>query len=136
MKESLQEVIAHCVSRKQTSLTPSDILLKDISIDELEQLLEQTRELGEAENIYPLTPMQKGMLFHSLFDPNSGAYFQQTMFDLHGDLEIDSFSKSLDGLSQKYDIFRTNFYRGWKDQPLQIIFKTKKSVFNSMTYER
>lgn len=56
--------------------------------------MEQTRELGEAENIYPLTPMQKGMLFHSLFDPNSGAYFQQTMFDLHGDLEIDSFSKA------------------------------------------
>ncbi|MDQ8091444.1 non-ribosomal peptide synthase/polyketide synthase [Bacillus amyloliquefaciens] len=129
LKESLQEVIAHCVSRQQTSLTPSDILLKNITIDELEQLLEQTRELGEAENIYPLTPMQKGMLFHSLFDPSSGAYFQQTMFDLHGDLHIDSFSKSLDGLSQKYDIFRTNFYRGWKDQPLQIILKTKKIGF-------
>lgn len=129
LKESLQEVIAHCVSRQQTSLTPSDILLKNITIDELEQLLEQTRELGEAENIYPLTPMQKGMLFHSLFDPSSGAYFQQTMFDLHGDLDIDSFSKSLDGLSQKYDIFRTNFYRGWKDQPLQIILKTKKIGF-------
>ncbi|WP_416654229.1 non-ribosomal peptide synthase/polyketide synthase [Bacillus amyloliquefaciens] len=129
LKESLQEVIAHCVSRQQTSLTPSDILLKNITIDELEQLLEQTRELGEAENIYPLTPMQKGMLFHSLFDPSSGAYFQQTMFDLHGDLDIDSFSKSLDGLSKKYDIFRTNFYRGWKDQPLQIILKTKKIGF-------
>ncbi|MBV2240847.1 hypothetical protein KQR57_10600 [Bacillus inaquosorum] len=62
--------------------------------------MEQTREWGEAENIYPLTPMQKGMLFHSLFDLSSGAYFQQTMFDLHGDLDIDSFSKSLDGLSQ------------------------------------
>ncbi|MGW8460335.1 non-ribosomal peptide synthase/polyketide synthase [Bacillus atrophaeus] len=129
LKESLQEVIAHCVSQQLTSLTPSDILLKDITIDELEQLLEQTRELGEAENIYPLTPMQKGMLFHSLFDPNSGAYFQQTTFDLHGDLDIDSFSKSLDGLSQRHDIFRTNFYRGWKDQPLQIIFKTKKIGF-------
>ncbi|MCY7931339.1 non-ribosomal peptide synthetase, partial [Bacillus inaquosorum] len=129
LKESLQEVIAHCVSRQQTTLTPSDILLKDITIDELEQLLEQTREWGEAENIYPLTPMQKGMLFHSLFDPSSGAYFQQTMFDLHGDLDIDSFSKSLDGLSQKYDIFRTNFYRDWKDQPLQIIFRTKKIGF-------
>ncbi|MCO4850630.1 non-ribosomal peptide synthase/polyketide synthase [Bacillus vallismortis] len=129
LKESLQEVIAHCVSRQQTTLTPSDILLKDITIDELEQLLEQTSELGETENIYPLTPMQKGMLFHSLFDPSSGAYFQQTMFDLHGDLNIASFSKSLDGLSKKYDIFRTNFYRGWKDQPLQIIFKTKKIGF-------
>ncbi|MBT2572354.1 amino acid adenylation domain-containing protein, partial [Bacillus sp. ISL-51] len=129
LKESLQEVIAHCVSQQQTSLTPSDILLKDITIDELEKLLEQTRELGEVENIYPLTPMQKGMLFHSLFDPNSGAYFQQTTFDLHGDLDIDSFSKSLDGLSQRYDIFRTNFYRGWKDQPLQIILKTKKIGF-------
>ncbi|MGN9865284.1 non-ribosomal peptide synthase/polyketide synthase [Bacillus swezeyi] len=128
LKESLNEIIVHCVSQQQTSLTPSDIFFKDIKIEELEQLLEQTREFGEVENIYPLTPMQKGMLFHSLFDPSSGAYFQQTTFDLHGDLDIDSFSKSLDGLSQRYDIFRTNFYKG-KDQPLQIIFKTQKIGF-------
>ncbi|MCY8701099.1 non-ribosomal peptide synthase/polyketide synthase [Bacillus spizizenii] len=128
LKKSLQEIIVHCVNQQQTSLTPSDVLLKDIKIDELEELLDQTRELGEVENIYPLTPMQKGMLFHSLFDSHSGAYFQQTMFELHGDLDIDSFSKSLDDLSKRYEIFRTNFLKG-KDQPLQIIFKTKKIGF-------
>ncbi|AVF26547.1 non-ribosomal peptide synthase/polyketide synthase [Paenibacillus larvae] len=126
LRASLQEVTGHCASQEHVSLTPSDILLKDITIEELEQLLEQTREWGEVENIYPLTPMQKGMLFHSLYDSNSGAYFQQTRFDLHGDLDMDSFSKSLDEVSQRYDIFRTNFYRGWKDQPLQIIFRNKK----------
>ena len=129
LKASLQNVIRHCVSQEHVSLTPSDILLKDITIEELEQLLEQTREWGEVENIYPLTPMQKGMLFHSLYDSNSGAYFQQTRFDLHGELDVDSFSKSLDEVSQRYDIFRTNFYRGWKDQPLQIIFTNKKIGF-------
>ncbi len=29
------------------------------------------------DDIYPLTPMQEGMLFHTLYDPNSGQYFEQ-----------------------------------------------------------
>ncbi|MCY8443365.1 condensation domain-containing protein, partial [Bacillus spizizenii] len=41
LKESLQEIIVHCVNQQQTSLTPSDVLLKDIKIDELEELLDQ-----------------------------------------------------------------------------------------------
>ncbi|MCP3774857.1 amino acid adenylation domain-containing protein [Paenibacillus sp. MZ04-78.2] len=132
LRDSLQQIVTHCVDQPHSSLTPSDVLLKDITIDELDQLLEQTREFGIAEQIYPLTPMQKGMLFHSLLDPSSAAYFQQTRFDLNGWLDIQRFTESLEALAQKYEIFRTNFYRGWKDQPLQMVWKDKKIGLSSV----
>ena len=36
--------------------------------------------------IYPLTPMQHGMLFHSLLEPGSGVYVEQMSCLLAGDL--------------------------------------------------
>ncbi|KAA6473647.1 non-ribosomal peptide synthetase [Bacillus swezeyi] len=126
LKSSLQQVIEHCADQEQIQLTPSDISLKEMTNDELDRFVQQTQHLGEIENIYPLTPMQKGMLFHSLIDPASGAYFEQAAFDLKGLLDIEAFTMSLSQLAERHDILRTHFYTKWKDQPLQIVFRSKR----------
>ncbi|MEC0182798.1 non-ribosomal peptide synthase/polyketide synthase [Paenibacillus peoriae] len=131
-RTSLQEIIAHCVGRKQQELTPSDVMLKNVTMAELDQLVERTRSIGELENVYALTPMQKGMLFHSLMDAESGAYFEQTTFDLHGRFQVDVFQDSLNHLAQRHEIFRANFISGWQDEPVQVIFRHKDVGF---TYE-
>ncbi|KUP39086.1 non-ribosomal peptide synthetase [Bacillus halotolerans] len=125
LKNSLKEVIDHCTAQKQIQLTPSDISLKDITIAELDQFAQQTKHIGDIENIYPLTPMQKGMLFHSLIDAASRAYFEQASFDLKGDLDIEAFTMSLSQLADRHEILRTHFYTEWKDQPLQIVLREK-----------
>ncbi|MEC3841317.1 non-ribosomal peptide synthetase [Bacillus amyloliquefaciens] len=125
LKSSLKEVIEHCAAQEQIQLTPSDVSLKDITIAQLDQFVQQTQHIGEIENIYPLTPMQKGMLFHSLIDSSSRAYFEQAAFDLKGDLDIEAFTMSLLQLAERHEILRTHFYTEWKDQPLQIVFRKK-----------
>ncbi len=96
-----------------------------MSIGELDQLLIQLPHAGEVENVYPLTPMQKGMLFHSLLDEASSSYFEQASFDLQGELKIDWFKASLERLFETYAVLRTRFYSGWNDTPLQIVYKTQ-----------
>ncbi|WP_369546632.1 amino acid adenylation domain-containing protein [Bacillus velezensis] len=125
LKSSLIQVIEHCAAQEHIHLTPSDISLKDITISELDQFVQQTQHIGDIENIYPLTPMQKGMLFHSLIDSASRAYFEQASFDLKGDLDIEAFTMSLSYLAESHEILRTHFYTEWKDQPLQIVFRKK-----------
>src|SRR2546423_35787 len=44
------------------------------------------------ENIYPLSPVQAGMLFHTLFAPHSGVYFQQRSCRLDGGLDVEAFA--------------------------------------------
>ncbi|ATX83947.1 hypothetical protein CU084_08330 [Bacillus velezensis] len=67
------------------------------------------------------------MLFHNLADTNSAAYFEQMTFDVNGDLNVDVFIRSLESLMQRHTILRTNIYQGWKDTPLQIVYKHKSS---------
>jgi len=51
------------------------------------EVLEQLQHQYEIEDIYPLTPMQEGMLFHSIFEKNSSVYFEQFSYRLHGTLD-------------------------------------------------
>ncbi|WP_159884984.1 non-ribosomal peptide synthetase, partial [Paenibacillus puerhi] len=125
---SLQDILAHCVSKEQSELTPSDVKLAGVTTDELERLIGQTRALGELENVYALSPMQKGMLFHSLMDPKLGAYFEQATFDLKGSFDVAAFKQSLDSLVQRHEALRTNVYGQWKDEPVQVVFRSRKGV--------
>ncbi|MGG1674101.1 amino acid adenylation domain-containing protein, partial [Paenibacillus sp. NRS-1783] len=127
LQSALQEVITLCIAQEQPELTPSDVSFKGLTTGELEQIAEQASRTGELENVYALTPMQKGMLFYNLMDSQSGAYFEQASFDLQGHFNIPAFAASLDVLVQRHTALRTNFYSGWKDEPLQVVYRNKRS---------
>ncbi|EHS59970.1 non-ribosomal peptide synthase/polyketide synthase [Paenibacillus sp. Aloe-11] len=129
LKNHLSEVIGHCVRKERTELTPSDVLLRDISLEEIEELEEHTRHIGSIENMYKLTPMQKGMLFHSLLEPHSEVYFEQAKFEIQGAFYPEDFKRSLKHLMKRHAILRTNFHAGWGDFPIQIVFKERACDF-------
>nr|ABW84364.1 OciE [Planktothrix agardhii NIES-205] len=78
------------------------------------------------EDIYPLSPMQQGMLFHSLYAPDSGIYFQQMICTLRGNLEVAAFEQAWQKIVEKHSIFRTAFI--WKslNKPVQVVYKQVK----------
>ncbi len=78
------------------------------------------------QNIYPLSPMQQGMLFHSLLEPNSGAYIVQISYELHGQLNISAFTQAWQQLIDRHSILRTAFVWDNLEQPLQVVGKTAK----------
>ena len=84
-------------------------------------------------DIYPLSPMQKGMLFHSVYDPGSSVYLEQFCCTIEGALDITCFEKAWNHLIDQYAIFRTVF--NWKDlnQPVQIVLKS--SPIGLSTYD-
>ncbi|NEN81312.1 non-ribosomal peptide synthase/polyketide synthase [Paenibacillus elgii] len=129
LKASLREVVEHCLGKERAELTPSDVLYKELTLEELDALVEQTAHIGEIENVYTLTPLQKGMLFHSLMDPDSGAYYEQTTFTLEGSFEAAVFEESLNALAQRHEVLRANYYSGWQEEPLQVVFRNKRPSF-------
>ena len=45
------------------------------------------------EDVYELSPMQQGMLFHTLYDPAGDLYFEQCIVRVRGELDLDLFAK-------------------------------------------
>ncbi|MDW7617334.1 amino acid adenylation domain-containing protein, partial [Peribacillus simplex] len=127
-KKHLINIIEHCKSQQLVEYTPSDYSDRTLTLDEFESL----RETYEVNNgfkiadIYPLTPMQEGMLFHSLMDNQSSAYFDQTSYIARGSLDIELMQKSFELLVSKYDILRTVIVHKNLDSPRQIVMEERK----------
>ncbi|MCP4151371.1 MAG: non-ribosomal peptide synthetase, partial [bacterium] len=124
-ERNLKKIITYCASRKEIEYSPSDFTYSELSVEALENLLVRY----PLEEIYPLTPMQEGMLFNALYDKNSTAYFEQMSYRLQGQLEGDVVKKSLDKLFQRYDILRTAFWHEIADRPLQAVLKSRDADF-------
>ncbi len=84
---------------------------------------------GKIQDVYTLTPMQEGMLFHALYDRTSAAYFEQMSYRLHGSLNIEIFRKSLNDVVNRYDILRTAFVNKEADRPVQVVLKEREPGF-------
>ncbi|WP_407873315.1 non-ribosomal peptide synthase/polyketide synthase [Paenibacillus melissococcoides] len=125
LKHHLQEVIQHCVAKEGVELTPSDVLQPGMTLEELEALVQRNRLIGDIENVYALTPMQQGMLFHSRLDPQSGAYVNQMLISLQGELDPTALERSWNTVIQRHAVLRTSVDSGWRDHPLQVVYRSR-----------
>src|ERR1700761_7691441 len=76
------------------------------------------------EDIYALSPMQEGMLFHLLAQPGSEAYFEQVSCDLEGSLNLQAFKQAWQETVNQHPVFRTSFHWDGLDKPVQVVHKT------------
>jgi hypothetical protein len=80
----------------------------------------------DIQEIYPLSPMQEGMLFHDIFDSRSTAYFEQVTIRVSGVLEIEPAREAFNALIKRYDILRTMIVYENVERPLNVVLKERK----------
>ncbi|HVR97730.1 MAG TPA: condensation domain-containing protein, partial [Thermoanaerobaculia bacterium] len=73
------------------------------------------------EDIYPLSPMQLGMLFHILHTPDAGLNVLQMSCLLVGDLDVSAFRRALARVIERHAVLRTSFLWEEVDEPLQVV---------------
>ena len=114
----LHTLISHC--QTNYGYTPSDFPLAQIDQAQIEQL--RARYADQIEAIYPLSPMQQGMLFHSLYAPDTGAYVTQLNLQLTGALNSAQLQQAWQSVIDRQPILRTAFDTTGSE-PLQIVLK-------------
>ncbi len=75
-------------------------------------------------DIYPLTPTQQGMLYHSLTAPDSEVYFEQIRCELGGTLDVEKLQAAWQTVVERHAVLRTAFLWDGLDTPLQVVRQT------------
>ncbi len=120
-------LVEHCKSPEAGGFTPSDFPLAGLGQEALDRLVgdhpegrqEETRGV---EDLYPLAPMQAGMLFHSLYAGEGGdLYFEQFTADLGGTLDEGAFAAAWQRVVERHPALRTAFLWQGVERPLQLV---------------
>ncbi|MGO3244264.1 MAG: amino acid adenylation domain-containing protein [Halomonas sp.] len=111
--EQLTSLIDHCAASAYGA-TPSDFPLAGLTQAQLDAL---RLDMANVEDIYPLSPLQQGMLYHSLYDTHENTYLNQMRVDIDG-LNPKRFKVAWETVAARHDILRTGFL-SQGERPLQ-----------------
>jgi len=115
--EALEELITHCLEARGGH-TPSDFELAELSQAEIDEL-----ERDEVvEQVWELTPMQQGILYHSLKEEGSGVYHNQLSWRLEG-VEVAALKEAWREVIARHSILRSSVQWERKGAPLAVVRK-------------
>lgn len=73
------------------------------------------------EDIYPLAPLQQGMLYHCLLSEDSELYVIQIVYRIQGELDLDRFEAAWKQTIARHAVLRTGFFTEGLDEPMQVV---------------
>ncbi|WP_139221107.1 condensation domain-containing protein, partial [Pseudomonas extremorientalis] len=116
----LTALVEHCCTPGNHGVTASDFPLSRLTQPQLESL---PLAADAIEDIYTLSPMQQGMLFHTLYEQAAGDYINQIRVTAEG-LDVARFQQAWDATVQAHDVLRSGFFwEGQLEWPCQVVYR-------------
>ncbi|MEV7872729.1 amino acid adenylation domain-containing protein, partial [Streptomyces sp. NPDC088124] len=140
----LRSLIEHCAGPEAGGFSPSDFPLVRLTQDEIDLITGSARATGgggggikDIEDIYPLTPLQSGMLFHTLSrsaqetgpaptpdsGPESASYLEQFTFLLDGVTDLDALARAWQHAVDASDALRVSIAWEGVSEPVQVVHR-------------
>ncbi|WP_367254171.1 non-ribosomal peptide synthetase [Pseudomonas sp. stari2] len=114
----LLSLIEHCLQDEAGGLTPSDFPLAKLTQAQLDALPVPAAHI---EDVYPLTPMQEGMLLHTLLEPGTGLYYMQDRYRINSELDPERFAQAWQAVVARHEALRASFCWNVGEDMLQVI---------------
>ncbi|WP_315729290.1 non-ribosomal peptide synthetase [Bradyrhizobium sp. SZCCHNS2021] len=119
---ALRELVAHCRS-SAGGLTPSDVPLAQLDQDTLDRIVGSVGGARHVADLYPLSPLQRGLLFHSLYEPDAAVYVISLACRLQGTLDREAFEQAWRLVVARHAVLRTAFVGHELDRPQQVVLR-------------
>ena len=105
-----------------THITPDMLPLVQLTQTDIDAIARQTPDgMANVQDIYPLAPLQEGILFHHQLQQEGDAYLKPTLLAFDTRERLERFVASLNEVVARHDILRTAVLWDGLSQPVQVV---------------
>ena len=118
------DVPANGIPAHAAQITPAMLTLSSLSQEEIERIIASVDGgVANIQDIYPLAPLQEGILFHHVSAEQGDPYVMQSQFAFDSLERFEAFAQALQNVMDRHDILRTGVVWDGLQQPQQVVWR-------------
>ncbi|HZI20317.1 MAG TPA: condensation domain-containing protein, partial [Pyrinomonadaceae bacterium] len=82
--------------------------------------------MKNVEDIYPLSPLQQGILYHTLHEREFSMYFEIITWVIEGEVHVEAYERAWQRAVDLHPVLRSSFVWEGVDEPLQVVRRRAK----------
>ncbi|MDO7929874.1 amino acid adenylation domain-containing protein, partial [Pseudomonas sp. KFB-139] len=117
-------------------ITPDMLPLAGLSQEAIDRIVETVQGgAANVQDIYPLAPLQEGILYHHISATQGDPYVLHTLFGAESLQRLEHFAQALQGVMDRHDILRTAIVWEGLDEPMQVVWQEARLGFDEVVLD-
>ena len=120
-----------------THITPTMLTLIHLEQEDIDRIVaHQEGGAANVQDLYPLAPLQEGILFHHRAQGQGDNYLLPSLLRFESRAKLERFADALQQVVNRHDVLRTAFFWEGLDEPVQVVLCRAALKLEEVVFER